>query len=127
MPNRLGVAPHIDLTVLNGRGLVATSHGGQDVFSGAEYASIAQALHGRPTEAELFEAFTAPGAVEAIEQLRAAGVIVEADDTLPAGPAAFWAVDSLAPRRVAERVAAVSVAVDVIGDGDASEVLRTLE
>jgi ribosomal protein S12 methylthiotransferase accessory factor len=122
----LSIAPHVDLSVVDERGLVVTTHAGQEVFSGAEYASVARAVDGIRTEAELFEAVAADGAAEAIEVLRAAGVLVEADDTLPARSAAFWGADGLAPRRVAERFAAASVAVEVVGEADGSEVRELL-
>jgi ribosomal protein S12 methylthiotransferase accessory factor len=120
------VAPHVDLTVVEGRGVVATTHAGQEIFSGAEYASIAQAVDGSRTEEELLETLAAPGVAEAVDELRTAGVLVEADEMLPPGQAAFWAGDGVSPRRVAERLAGVSVTVDVVGEVDGSAVRQAL-
>ena len=123
----LAIAPHVDLTVVDGRGVVATTQAGQEIFAGAEYASIARAVDGSRSEAELLEAVTAPGVAEAVEELRRAGILVVSDEALVSGPAAFWAGEGVSPRRAAERLAGASVAVDLVGEVDGSGVRQALD
>lgn len=120
----LAVAPHVDVTVIDGRGLVATTLAGQQVFSGSEYAALGRAVDGARTEEEIVAAV--PDAADALAALRTAGVIVELDETLPRGEAAFWSADRVAPRRVAARLAAGSVSVHPAGETDGGAVRDAL-
>src|SRR5438309_452579 len=67
------VAPHVDLTVFDGQGLVATSLAGQAVFSGAVYAAVARAVDGIRTEPELVQAVALAEGADDLSELREAG------------------------------------------------------
>jgi ribosomal protein S12 methylthiotransferase accessory factor len=118
----LAFASHVDVTVIDERGLVVTTLAGQEVFAGREYADLGLAVDGSRTEAELLDA----GGADAVAALRSAGVLVERDDALPSDEAAFWAGDRVAARKVAEQLASASVSLDVVGAVDASGVLKAM-
>jgi ribosomal protein S12 methylthiotransferase accessory factor len=120
----LAVAPHVDVTVIDGQGLVATTLGAEQVFSGSEYAALGSAVDGARTEEEIMAAV--PEAGEALAALRTAGVVVELDEALPHEEAAFWSAERVPPSRVAERLTETTVAVHSVGETDGGAVRDAL-
>jgi oxazoline/thiazoline synthase len=126
----LCVAPHLDVTPVEDRGLVVLLPHGHEVFAGPEYAAVARALEGAETEEELISA-AADGIAEAdvrraVDELRAAGVLLEHDGRLDVAEAAYWARDGLSPGEVAARLAEAAVGLAVVGDVDPDPVREAL-
>ena len=116
-PARLRAAPHLDLTVVEGRGVVVVGDRRHEVFSGPEYVTAVHAARDGEAVADVDVA-------RALEELRAEGVLVAG---LANGPeAAYWARDGLDGGALDRRLNARTIEVVALGGADpapASEVI----
>ncbi len=117
------VAPHVDLTPVDGQGLVVLLAVGHELFAGAEYVAIARAADGVRTDEELLTAAATEipegDLRRALAELRSAGVLVDHDDRVDSQYGAFWTRDGHSPGEVADRLAQARLALAVVGDVDA--------
>jgi ribosomal protein S12 methylthiotransferase accessory factor len=126
-PGAIALAPHLDVTPVQGKGVVVLATSGDRVFAGEEFARVVAAVDGRRPAPEVVKAAGGDElAQRALDELSARGVVVPADDALPAAEAAYWSHQRLAPTRVAERMAAAVVTVETHGDVDAESTLAGL-
>ena len=125
LPGALSIAPNVDLTVVDERGLwprptpVRRSSRAQNMLD--------RAGARRPPDRSGAPRSRRPArdrrGDRGVADRRRAG---RGRSGAPREAAAFWAADGLTPRRVAERLATATVAVEVIGEADGSEVVQAL-
>ena len=111
------VAPHLDVTAIEGRGIVVVEDDVHRFFAGQAFVTLVSAVEaGEPAP-------TAAG--NALDELIAARVLV------PAGPrdeqAAWWWRRGIEPAGAAARLAGASVSVRAVGSVDEAPVLSAIE
>jgi ribosomal protein S12 methylthiotransferase accessory factor len=121
----------VDATPVAGRGLVVLLAHGHELFAGPEYAAVGGAVDGTRTQQEVLAAARSDGISDAdlrhaLDELRAAGVLVDRDDRLDPAAAAYWFRDGHSPADVGERLARARLELAVVGDVDAAPVVDAL-
>jgi bacteriocin biosynthesis cyclodehydratase domain-containing protein len=108
--------------------VVVLSALGDSVFGGAEYAAVVTAIGDGRSAAEVLDAAGGDDAVaQALAELTAAGVVVEASEGLPPEHAAWWAQQRTPPAKAATGLEASTVSVLAVGRVDPAPVAAALE
>lgn len=102
----------------------------QFMLSGRVQTLVASRLDGRCTIRELLTLLeheaSAPELYASLSRLEEAGFLVDALPEYPTEAAAFWHAAGTAPQRATQRLGAVPVAVQVLGDLDAAPLVQAL-
>jgi ribosomal protein S12 methylthiotransferase accessory factor len=110
--------PHYHVEVVPGEGVFLLSDGRQTLLRGRLYELVAPCLDGR-TAVDLCDRLrdkASPAEVYyALAQLERKDFLCEAQETIPAGQAALWSSQSIAPGTAASRLAERPVAVQALG------------
>jgi len=124
---------HYRVEVVAGEGLVLLSEKEHSILEGRSYALIATHLEGRRGVAEIVdllrELVSEADVLAALAHLERAGHLTEGQEAMPAGEAAFWALQDVDSQVAARRLDATKVAVKAVGDvaiEPFAAVLRTL-
>jgi hypothetical protein len=118
MLHRPRFCPHFHVEVLPGEGVFLLSDSKQALLRGRLYELLTPWLDGRTAEdvCEQLRGTAAPAAVYyALAQLERKDYLCEEEERLPAGQAALWSSQQVAPRAAAQRLAERAVVVRALG------------
>jgi ribosomal protein S12 methylthiotransferase accessory factor len=123
--------PHLYVEVMPGEGILLLSDARHSLLRGRLYELVAPCLDGRTADDVCVHLRSeAPPAevYRALIQLERKGYLCEAEETLPAGQAALWSSQQVAPATAARRLAERTVVVQAFGVEAAPfvELLRSL-
>jgi oxazoline/thiazoline synthase len=112
--------PHLQVEIVEGTGIFLLSEHGQSVLKGRLYELVVPLIDGRRSVNNIVEQLrnqAAPAEVcYALTQLERKGYLAECEETLPAGEAALWAIQNIAPQAAARRLAETRVSVTAVGE-----------
>jgi ribosomal protein S12 methylthiotransferase accessory factor len=131
MLNRPRFRPHFHVEVMPGEGVFLLSDSKQALLRGRLYELLTPWLDGRPAEdlCNQLRGTASPAAVYyALAQMERKEYLCEEEETLPAGQAALWSSQQVAPRAAAQRLAERPVVVRALGveAGPFLDLLRSL-
>jgi ribosomal protein S12 methylthiotransferase accessory factor len=129
MLNRPKFRPHFHVEVMPGEGVLLLSDSKQTLLRGRLYEQVAPWLDGRTAQelCQQLQGTAAPAAIfYALAQLERKDYLCEDEDGLPAGQAALWSSQQVAPAEAARRLAGRLVTVRAFGV-DASPFLKLLQ
>jgi oxazoline/thiazoline synthase len=118
MLNRPKIRPHFHVELLPGEGILLLSDSRQTLLRGRLYEQVAPWLDGRTAEdvCNQLRGTASPAAVYyALAQLERKHFLCEEEASLPAGQAALWSSQQIAPRMAAQRLAERAVFVRGLG------------
>jgi oxazoline/thiazoline synthase len=122
---------HFHVEIVKDEGVFLVSEIGHSVLSGRLFETLASLINGRRSSDEIVEALQAhasPAEVYyALMLLEQKGFLSEADQTCPAGEAAFWAIHGIAPQTARRRLGETKVAVTTFGEVAVEPFLALLE
>ncbi len=119
MLSRPRFKPHYHVERVEGEGVYLLSESEQRLLRGHLYEQVAPLIDGRRTAADIADHLQDRVAADdvnyALELLEQKGYLAEADDQLPAGETAFWAIQGIEPRQALRLLAETRVAVTALG------------
>jgi bacteriocin biosynthesis cyclodehydratase domain-containing protein len=123
--------PHFHVEVMPGEGVLLLSDARHSLLRGRLYELVAPWLDGRTADdvcGQLRAETPAAEVYYALSQLERKGYLCEAEETLPAGQAALWSSQQIAPGTAARRLAEQTVVIQAFGveAGPFLELLRSL-
>lgn len=110
--------PHLQLAVVPDEGVFVLSGAKQMLLRGRLYSLVAPLMDGKtPDEicGQLADEVSSAEVFYTLTQLEKKGFLVEAQDTLPAGDAAWWSAHQIDPHAAARRLAQTPVSVRGVG------------
>jgi len=110
--------PHLRIEVVPGEGVFVLSETHQTILQGRLYERVAACLDGRPVEdllAALRTEATPAQVVYTLKKLDDNGFLQDGAPCAPAGAAAWWSLQGVAPAEVAARLAETPAAVEGLG------------
>src|SRR5262249_61683281 len=110
--------PHFHVEVMPGEGILLLSDARNSLLRGRLYELVAPCLDGRTADDVCvhLRSEAPPAEVHrALIQLERKGYLCEAEETLPAGQAALWSSQQVAPATAARRLAERTVVVQAFG------------
>jgi ribosomal protein S12 methylthiotransferase accessory factor len=132
MLHRPQFKPHFHAEIVEGKGVFLLSEQAQFVLRGRLHELVAPWLDGRHSLTAIVEHLrdqaSAAELYYTVAQLEQKGYLAESQ-TLPAGEAAFWTLQDIAPQTAARRLAETPVSVTALGDVQAEplrDMLRSL-
>ena len=131
MLHRPRFRPHYHVEVVPGEGVVLVSDARHSLLRGRLYELVVPWLDGRPADdvCEQLRAEACPAEVYyALAQLERKDYLCEEEPALPAGQAALWSSQQVAPRTAVQRLAERKVVVRAFGvaAGSFRELLESL-
>ena len=129
MLNRPRFRPHFHVEVVPGEGVLLLSDSRQTLLRGRLYEQVAPWLDGRTSEdlCHQLRGTASPAAIfYALAQLERKDYLCEEEGALPAGQAALWSSQQVAPAEAARRLADRPVVVRAFGV-EANPVLELLQ
>src|SRR5262245_30852656 len=129
MLSRPRFQPHYHVEWVEGEGVYLLSESEQRLLRGHLYERVAPLIDGRRTATDIVnqlqDQVPADDVSYALLKLEQTGYLAEADEQLPAGEAAFWAIQGIEPRQATRLLAETRVTVTALGAVEA-EALRAL-
>jgi ribosomal protein S12 methylthiotransferase accessory factor len=120
MLERPDLRPHLQVEIVEGEGVLLLCERGQMLLRGRLPELVIPCVDGRRSAAAIADHLQdQAGKAEVyytLAQLEKKGYLTEAEDTLPAGVAALWSIQDIAPQTAARRLAETPVSVAAIGD-----------
>jgi ribosomal protein S12 methylthiotransferase accessory factor len=112
--------PHFHIEVVDGAGIFLLSEHSQSVLRGRLYELVVPLIDGHRSVDDIVEQLqnqADPAKVYyALARLEGKGCLAECEETLPAGEAALWAIQNIAPHVAARRLAETSVSLTALGE-----------